>query len=69
MRGIVECVWEAIEKIDLEGMQEDIDEEAMVVMAKLSEVWLLKAMVRRSRGQLEESDGEGRGLKGGFRRE
>ena len=34
MRGILECVWEAIEKIDLEGMQEDIDEEAMVVMAK-----------------------------------
>ena len=34
MRGIVEIVWEAIEKIDLEGMQEDIDEEAMVVMAK-----------------------------------
>ena len=34
MRGIVECVWEAIEKIDWEGMQEDIDQEAMVVMAK-----------------------------------
>ena len=34
MRGIVECVWEAIEKIDLEGTQENIEEEAMVVMAK-----------------------------------
>ena len=34
MKGIVEIVREAIEKIDLEGMQEDIDEEAMVVMAK-----------------------------------
>ena len=58
-----------MEKIDWEGMQEDIDQEAMVVMAKQSEVWLLKAMVRRIQGQLEESDGEGRGLKGGFRRE
>ena len=58
-----------MEKIDWEGMQEDIDQESMVVMAKQSEVWLLKAMVRRIQGQLEESDGEGRGLKGGFRRE
>ena len=33
MRGRVEIVW-AMEKIDWEGMQEDIDEEAMVVMAK-----------------------------------
>ena len=34
MRGIVKIVWEAIEKIDLEDMQEDIGEEAMVVIAK-----------------------------------
>ena len=34
MRGRVEIVWEAMEKIDWEGMQEDIDQEAMVVMAK-----------------------------------
>ena len=29
----MEIVW-AMEKIDWEGMQEDIDQEAMVVMAK-----------------------------------
>ena len=34
MRGRVEIFWEAMEKIDWEGMQEDIDQEAMVVMAK-----------------------------------
>ena len=34
MRGRVEIVWEAMEKIDLEGVQEYIDQEAMVVMAK-----------------------------------
>ena len=34
MTGRVELAWEAIEKIDLDFMQEDIGEEAMVVMAK-----------------------------------
>ena len=34
MRGREEIVWEAMEKIDWEGLQEDIDKEAMVVMAK-----------------------------------
>ena len=58
MRGRVEIVRDAMEKIDWQCMQEDIDLEAVVVMSEQSEVWQLKAMERRNQGQLEESEGE-----------
>ena len=52
MRGRVENVQHTMEKIDWKCMQEHLDRKAVVVMAKKTEVWLLRAIVRRTKEQL-----------------